>query len=164
MTRSGLRKLSVSHTQCSPFTNGNAPPTSRFVVLCAPLLCQCGLVRKTESHHGRGSSMQGIAYMTRVGKSRNSKMVMSETTQKLAKEGNCSHPRARRTQERDVSTRGSTLQSRAQKPGCCQSGTIGQVSRLCGLLLSFMPVTLFCHLHGVHQLLIKCLPSPSIAQ
>lgn len=39
-------------------------------------------------------------------------------------------------------------------------GTTVHVSRLCGLILSFMPMTLLCHLHRVHLLLMWCLSSP----
>ena len=88
MTRSGLKKPSVLHTQCSPFTNGNAPPPPGFVVLCAPLLCQCGLVRKTEPHHGRGSVTE---VMKEGGKVRKGRTVVHETTQSLAKAGSCPH-------------------------------------------------------------------------
>ena len=50
-----------------------------------------------------------------------------------------------------------------QSPGVQQLSERGPQStgQLCRLVLSFMPVTLWCHLHRVHLLLTQHLPSPS---
>ena len=160
MTRPGLRKLSVSHTQCSPFTNGNAPLTPGFVVLCAPLLCQCGLVRKTEPHHGRGSVTE---VMKEGGKVRKGRTVVHETTQSLAKAGSCSHPQGwRDSGRRHLHQR---VHPPERSPGARLSEWRPQSS--CPdyrLTLSSMPVTLWCPLRPVHLLLTQHLPSPPSTQ
>ena len=80
----------------------SAAPLPTEMPRCSPvlwssvltLLYQWGLVRKTEPHCGRGSSMQGISYADdkRGRKSSKGKMVVCETTQGLSKAGSCSHP------------------------------------------------------------------------
>ena len=88
--------------------------------------------------------------MKEGGKVRKGRTVVHETTQSLAKAGSCSHPRAGGTQGGSASTRGSTLQSRAQEPGC-QSGD----HRACVLIVD-SPCLLCLWLCGAPCIVFTC--------
>ena len=129
------------------------------------LLYQWGLVRKTEPHHRRESSMQGISYIDdkRGEKTRNSKMVVHETTHRLSKAGSCSHPQVWRDSGRW------RLLQRAHPPDQSPEARVSEggpesMCPDCRLTLSFVPVTLWYHLHHVHLLLTQQLPSPPTTQ
>ena len=87
------------------------------------LLYQCELVSKAEPHHGRGSSMQGISYGDdkREKKAERAKWWCVRQPRGYQRQEAAPTPRAGGTLGGGTSTRGSTLQSRAQELGC-QSG------------------------------------------
>ena len=100
------------------------PTPLRFCgLLCTPSCISEDWLGQQNPTTGEGVPCRElITQMMKEGeKSSKGKMVVLETTQGLSKAGSCSHPEGWGYSGRRTSTRGSTLQIRAQELGC-QSG------------------------------------------
>ena len=88
------------------------------------LLYQCELVSKTEPHHGRGNSIQGVSYGDdkREKKAERAKWWYVRQPRGYQRQEAVHTPRAGGSLGGGASTKGSTLQSRAQESSSCQSG------------------------------------------
>ena len=154
--------FSSLHSQCSPFTdNWNFPPASSFIVLCAHPPVSVWINQENQTcGRGGGDSMQEISY---IGDERTKKQQSSGGWASLAISKGPT-PGLEGLREETPLPEGLPSRSESGSLAAVRVGTTEQMSRLCRLLLSFMPVTLLCHLHCVHLLLTQHLSSPPTKQ
>lgn len=107
--------------------------------------------------------MQEISY---IGDERTEKgkAVVDEAAQQLQRQEAAPAPGLEGLREETPLPEGPPSRAESGSLAAVRGGTAEQMSRLCRLLLSFMPVTLLCHLHCVHLLLTQHLSSPPTRQ
>ena len=139
-----------------PLYQLKCPAAPRFRgLLCSPSCISEDWLGKQNPTAGEGVPCRElVTQMIKEGeKSSKGKMVVCETTQGLSKAGSCSYSQGWRTSGRRCLHQ--RVHPPEQSPGVQQLSESGPQStcQLCRLVLSFMPVTLWCHLHRVHLLL-----------
>lgn len=167
---SGKQKKTRVHFQnctcnvASFINNWNVPASMVPWFFVHILPYQYGLVRRKEPHHGRGSSIQGISYIDdKSGEKQKQQNGGGWDNPEISKGRKLFPPESREDSGRCLYQRVHSPEQSSEAWLLSEWGPQGKcLDSVDSSCLSFL--TLFCHLHGVHQLLIKCLPSPSIAQ